>query len=118
MNALSRELRQVLVGHLARAGKNPTEIAAELGISRHTASRDLQSVETLSGPETASDAAPDERDVDTLVLPLDPPLRKALAVLRSVQGGADTDVQNRAAVRAAVRATADAVLEARQEVRS
>lgn len=87
-------------------------IAAELGISRDTVRRDVLE----APPVPAADAAPDAQDVDTLVLPLDPPLRKALAVLRSVQGGADTVAQNRAVVRAAVRATADTIVEARPEV--
>lgn len=63
MTELSRELRQVLVRHLADAGKNASEIAAELGISRHTARRDLEKT-----PDTApAPAAPDEPDGERLV---------------------------------------------------
>ncbi|MFD0181709.1 hypothetical protein ACFVIC_22575 [Streptomyces sp. NPDC127133] len=86
------------------------KIASELGISRDTVRRDVLE----APPAPAADAAPGARDVDTLVLQVDEPLREALEVLRSVQGGADTEAQNRAVVRAAVRATADAVVEARR----
>ncbi|REE62149.1 Homeodomain-like domain-containing protein [Streptomyces sp. 3212.3] len=110
MSALSRATRQIVVAHLASCGMSQTDIATELGISRDTVRRDINE----APPAPAADAASDAQAVDTLVLPLDTPLREALAVLRSVQGGADTEAQNRAVVRAAVRATADTITEARR----
>ena len=105
MAALSRETRRLVVAHLAERGMNQAKIADELGISRDTVRRDIA--------EAPPAAVPVAADVDTLVLRLDEPLRRSLAVLRAVRGGDDTTTQNVAVVRAAVRATADAVTDAR-----
>ncbi|MEU7962383.1 winged helix-turn-helix domain-containing protein [Streptomyces sp. NPDC049097] len=110
MAAMSRATRRAIVAHLTERGMSQADIATELGISRDTVRRDISE----APPAPASDAAPDAPAADTLVLRLDEPLRQALAVLRSVQGGADTEAQNVAVVRAAVRATADTVIDAHQ----
>ncbi|MEU3982531.1 helix-turn-helix domain-containing protein [Streptomyces sp. NPDC026672] len=109
---MSRATRRIVVAHLTDRGMPPGEIASELGVSVDTVRRDVREGAPPApsiGPEPA---APVAANPDALVLPLDPPLREALAVLRSVRNGPDTEQQNRAVVRAAVRATADAVREA------
>ncbi|MCX4972195.1 hypothetical protein [Streptomyces sp. NBC_00620] len=131
MSELSRELRQVLVRHLVDAGRNATEIAAELGISRHTARRDMETVVTEMVTTAAPDAPADERPVSAdprpgpegVTLPPSDQLGKDLRLLAASYKGQPEDVarfaihQAAEAVRARMTARF-AAADAQHEVRS
>lgn len=110
------------------------EIGERLGVSKDTVSRDIKAAvraeakaaeqmsrdSTDTSQETPRDddgmsqetpAAPDDEDPDRLVLQLDEPLRRALAVLRATRSTPDTTKHNVAAARAAIRAVADHLTE-------
>jgi hypothetical protein len=103
MAAMSREVRRIVVAHLAERLMDPAQIAAELGVSRETVRRDLQN----PPPPAPAAVGPDVEGGEVLVLRLDEPLHISLATLREVCNGPDTEAQNVAAARAAIHATAD-----------
>jgi transposase-like protein len=77
---LSRELRQVLVRHLVDAGKNSTEIASELGVSRHTARRDMEAVSTTTDAPAVPDEALGKRLVSAATIEMTDAMGAHLAV--------------------------------------
>jgi predicted transcriptional regulator len=117
VSTLSRGTRQIVVAHLTEHGMKPPEIAAELGVSPETVRRDLHNAPPPTVAQNGHNVAAGE-DGPTLLLRLDAPLREALAVLRAVHNGPDTEEQNRAAARGAIRAMADHFREVLPEVTS
>ncbi|MGW0578325.1 helix-turn-helix domain-containing protein [Streptomyces sp. NPDC002920] len=100
------------------------KIAARLGVGKDAVLRDIDAIETEQRQRAAEAAAVAQggeppaaeatRHSDTVVLQLDEPMRRALAVLRAEVGTPDTPEHNRAAARAAIRTVADTIAEARQ----
>ncbi|WP_240982876.1 helix-turn-helix domain-containing protein [Streptomyces sp. S3(2020)] len=111
MAAMSREVRRIVVAHLASLHMPVPKIADELGVSRETVRRDLLDAPPPAPTAATPDAAPDVAGGKALVLRLDAPMRASLAVLREVCNGPDTEAQNVAAARAAIHATADTIRE-------
>lgn len=115
--AMTVDVRQALVRQLTTA--DPTlsarKIAGQIGVSKDTVLRDLEAIRQADSqpapepPPAEPETAPDDR----LVLVLDEPLRRALAVLRATVGAPDTPEQNVASARAAIRSVADSVREQR-----
>ncbi|WP_338907060.1 helix-turn-helix domain-containing protein [Streptomyces nigra] len=107
MAAMSREVRRIVVAHLASLNMDPAQIAAELGVSRETVRRDLLNPPPPAPAPAGPDVAAAEADASTLVLLLDEPLHTSLTVLRQTCNGPDTEAQNVASARAAIHAMAD-----------
>ncbi|MFE7273024.1 helix-turn-helix domain-containing protein [Streptomyces sp. NPDC057623] len=81
---MSRATRQIVVVHLADRGMSPTEIADELGVSRETVRRDLNStpppVASDEAAETAPDVAADEQPVSADTIEITDTMRANLNV--------------------------------------